>query len=80
MTEAQKISLGLMHDTTRSGQIRDRIKAVLLTFEDWTAQVYSRNRGKPSPEKLFLPGKAPLKMAALKATYLLNKPLSSLCI
>ncbi|CEF33480.1 conserved hypothetical protein [Xenorhabdus nematophila str. Websteri] len=33
LTDAQKEALELMHDTTRDGRVRDRIKAVLLASE-----------------------------------------------
>ncbi|CDH07944.1 transposase (fragment) [Xenorhabdus bovienii str. oregonense] len=31
-----------MHDTTRDGRVRDRIKAVLLASEGWTAQIIAQ--------------------------------------
>ncbi|SFN61107.1 helix-turn-helix domain-containing protein, partial [Xenorhabdus japonica] len=37
LTDAQKEALELMHDTTRDGRVRDRIKAVLLASKGWTA-------------------------------------------
>ncbi len=33
ITSEQKIKLGRLHDTTRDGQVRDRIKAILLASE-----------------------------------------------
>jgi transposase len=42
LTKAQKESLELMHDTTRDGRVRDRIKAVLLASEGWTAQMIAQ--------------------------------------
>ncbi|MGJ0626431.1 IS630 family transposase [Xenorhabdus bovienii] len=38
----QKRALELMHDTTRDGRVRDRIKAVLLASEGWTAQMIAQ--------------------------------------
>ncbi|MDE9446849.1 transposase [Xenorhabdus bovienii] len=42
LTDAQKEALELMHDTTRDGRARDRIKAVLLASEGWTAQMIAQ--------------------------------------
>ncbi|PHM22788.1 DDE endonuclease [Xenorhabdus ehlersii] len=42
LTDAQKETLELMHDTTRDGRVRDRIKAVLLASEGWTAQMIAQ--------------------------------------
>ncbi|WP_038257688.1 helix-turn-helix domain-containing protein, partial [Xenorhabdus bovienii] len=42
LTNAQKQALELMHDTTRDGRVRDRIKAVLLASEGWTAQMIAQ--------------------------------------
>ncbi|MDE9566280.1 IS630 family transposase [Xenorhabdus bovienii] len=42
LTYAQKEALELMHDTTRDGRVRDRIKAVLLAHEGWTAQMIAQ--------------------------------------
>ncbi|CAM3353464.1 transposase (fragment) [Xenorhabdus nematophila AN6/1] len=42
LTNAQKEALELMHDTTRDGRVRDRIKAVLLASEGWTAQMIAQ--------------------------------------
>ncbi|PHM73571.1 IS630 family transposase [Xenorhabdus kozodoii] len=42
LTDAQKEALELMHDTTRDGRVRDRIKAVLLASEGWTAQMVAQ--------------------------------------
>ncbi len=42
LTDAQKEALELMHDTTRDGRVRDRIKAVLLASEGWTAQMIAQ--------------------------------------
>lgn len=39
LTDAQKEALELMHDTTRDGRIRDRIKAVLLASEELTTRL-----------------------------------------
>ncbi|CDL84092.1 helix-turn-helix domain-containing protein [Xenorhabdus szentirmaii] len=42
LTDAQKEVLELRHDTTRDGHVRDRIKAVLLASEGWTAQMIAQ--------------------------------------
>ncbi|WP_139837548.1 IS630 family transposase [Xenorhabdus beddingii] len=42
LTDAQKKALELMHDITRDGRVRDRIKAVLLASEGWTAQMIAQ--------------------------------------
>ncbi|MGL4733648.1 MAG: helix-turn-helix domain-containing protein, partial [Enterovibrio sp.] len=38
LTPEQKQPLEVMHDTTRDGRVRDRIKAVLLVSEGWSSQ------------------------------------------
>jgi hypothetical protein len=35
-TPQQKRQLEQMHDSTRDGRVRDRIKAILLTSESWS--------------------------------------------
>ncbi|WP_046336185.1 IS630 family transposase [Xenorhabdus bovienii] len=42
LTEDQKKALELMHDTTRDSRVCDRIKAVLLASEGWTAQMIAQ--------------------------------------
>ncbi|WP_038254239.1 IS630 family transposase [Xenorhabdus bovienii] len=42
LTEDQKKVLELMHDTTRDSRVCDRIKAVLLASEGWTAQMIAQ--------------------------------------
>ncbi|WP_448511374.1 helix-turn-helix domain-containing protein, partial [Photorhabdus laumondii] len=37
ITPEQKIKLERLHDTTRDGQVRDRIKAILLASEGWSS-------------------------------------------
>lgn len=37
VTDAQKAELEHLHDTTRDGRVRDRIKAVLMASEGWTS-------------------------------------------
>ncbi|WP_081642314.1 IS630 family transposase [Dickeya chrysanthemi] len=37
ITDEQKAELEHLHDTTRDGRVRDRIKAVLLASEGWTS-------------------------------------------
>ncbi|WP_434524134.1 IS630 family transposase [Photorhabdus asymbiotica] len=37
ITSEQKIKLERLHDTTRDGQVRDRIKAILLASEGWSS-------------------------------------------
>ncbi|HIF9151151.1 TPA: helix-turn-helix domain-containing protein, partial [Photobacterium damselae] len=36
LTPQQKLQLEQMHDSTRDGRVRDRIKAVLLASEGWS--------------------------------------------
>ncbi len=43
LTPDQKHALELMHDTTRDGRVRERIKAVSsLASEGWTAQMIAQ--------------------------------------
>ncbi|WMV74467.1 IS630 family transposase [Xenorhabdus griffiniae] len=42
LTPEQKCALELMHDTTRNSRVCDRIKAVLLASEGWTAQMIAQ--------------------------------------
>ncbi|WP_083600912.1 IS630 family transposase, partial [Xenorhabdus thuongxuanensis] len=42
LTPEQKRALELMHDTTRDSRVCDRIKAVLLASEGWTAQMIAQ--------------------------------------
>jgi hypothetical protein len=41
LTPQQKHQLELMHDSTRDGRVRDRIKAVLLASEGWSQSMIS---------------------------------------
>ena len=41
-TPQQKRQLEQMHDSTRDGRVRDRIKAVLLTYEGWSQTMISQ--------------------------------------
>ena len=41
-TPQQKRQLEQMHDSTRHGRVRDRIKAVLLTYEGWSQTMISQ--------------------------------------
>ncbi|POE03943.1 hypothetical protein BVY05_00860 [Pectobacterium odoriferum] len=50
ITDEQKAELEHLHDTTRDGRVRDRIKAVLLASEGWTSAP-ARNDGKPNPSE-----------------------------
>ncbi|CDG15821.1 transposase (fragment) [Xenorhabdus doucetiae] len=58
LTPEQKRALELMHDTTRDSRVCDRIKAVLLASEGWTAQmiaqgpyVFMETTVRPSPKR-----------------------------
>lgn len=42
LTKAQKIDLEYLHDNTRDGRIRDRIKAVLLRSEGWSTPMIAQ--------------------------------------
>ncbi|KEY58184.1 hypothetical protein SRDD_29430 [Serratia sp. DD3] len=42
LTPDQKQALETLHDQTRDGRVRDRIKAVLLTSEGWTTAMISQ--------------------------------------
>jgi transposase len=42
LTSDQKQTLETLHDQTRDGRVRDRIKAVLLTSEGWTTAMISQ--------------------------------------
>ncbi|PHM30364.1 hypothetical protein XIS1_130006 [Xenorhabdus innexi] len=42
LTNAPKEALELMHDITRDGCVRARIKAVLLASEGWSAQMIAQ--------------------------------------
>ncbi|MGL5291590.1 MAG: helix-turn-helix domain-containing protein, partial [Vibrionaceae bacterium] len=42
LTPEQKQQLEVMHDTTRDGRVRDRIKAVLLASEGWSQSMISQ--------------------------------------
>ncbi|MGL4826408.1 MAG: helix-turn-helix domain-containing protein, partial [Vibrionaceae bacterium] len=42
ITPEQKQQLEVMHDTTRDGRVRDRIKAVLLASEGWSQSMISQ--------------------------------------
>lgn len=42
LTPQQKLQLEQMHDSTRDGRVRDRIKAVLLASEGWTQSMISQ--------------------------------------
>lgn len=39
LTPEQKDELDILHDSTRDGRVRDRIKAVLLRSEGWPTQM-----------------------------------------
>ncbi|CSB15209.1 transposase [Vibrio cholerae] len=41
LTPQQKLQLEEMHDSTRDGRVRDRIKAVLLASEGWSQAMIS---------------------------------------
>jgi len=42
LSKAQKIDLEYLHDKTKDGRIRDRIKAVLLRSEDWSTPMIAQ--------------------------------------
>ena len=42
LTAEQKIDLEALHDTSRDGRIRDRIKAVLLRSEGWSTAMIAQ--------------------------------------
>ncbi|HGF7155944.1 TPA: transposase, partial [Vibrio mimicus] len=42
LTSQQKQQLEEMHDSTRDGRVRDRIKAVLLASEGWSQAMISQ--------------------------------------
>ncbi|GHW59008.1 DNA-binding protein [Vibrio cholerae] len=42
LTPQQKLQLEEMHDSTRDGRVRDRIKAVLLASEGWSQEMISQ--------------------------------------
>ncbi len=42
LTPQQKQQLEEMHDSTRDGRVRDRIKAVLLASEGWSKTMISQ--------------------------------------
>ena len=56
ITEQQKAELERLHDSSRDGRVRDRIKAILLASEGWSsAMIYHHiseflNKGKLKPE------------------------------
>lgn len=42
ITDQQKAELERLHDTTRDGRVRDRIKAVLLASEGWSSAMIAQ--------------------------------------
>lgn len=42
ITEQQKAELERLHDSSRDGQVRDRIKAILLASEGWNSAMIAR--------------------------------------
>ncbi len=42
LTSEQKDELDILHDNTRDGRVRDRIKAVLLRSEGWSTQMIAQ--------------------------------------
>ncbi|SFN62818.1 helix-turn-helix domain-containing protein, partial [Xenorhabdus japonica] len=51
LTDAQKEALELMHDTTRDGRVRDRIKAVFLMTKWLHRQGFSDKKPMGTPHK-----------------------------
>jgi hypothetical protein len=41
-TDRQEIELKRLHDTTRDGRVRDRIKAILLSSEGWSSAMVAQ--------------------------------------
>ena len=48
LTDSQKKELEIQHDNTRDGRVRDRIKAVLLASEGWSAAMISQECAYPN--------------------------------
>lgn len=42
ITDEQKTELEHLHDTTRDGRVRDRIKTVLLASEGWSSAIIAQ--------------------------------------
>ncbi len=42
LTTKQKVDLEALHDASRAGRIRDRIKAVLLRSEGWSTSMIAQ--------------------------------------
>lgn len=42
LTPQHKLQLEQMHDSTRDGRVRDRIKAILLASEGWSQAMISQ--------------------------------------
>jgi predicted ArsR family transcriptional regulator len=42
LTTGHKIDLESLHDASRDGRVRDRIKAVLLRSEDWSTSMIAQ--------------------------------------
>lgn len=80
LTPQQKQQLEQMHDSTRDGRVRDRIKAVLLAAEGWSQtmiaqalRIHESTVHVTSVTTSFLKNLS-LKMVAAKASFLLLKP------
>ncbi len=80
LTPQQKQQLEEMHDSTRDGRVRDRIKAVLLASEGWSQAMISQLfvfTNRPSlviSVITFSLKNLSLKMVVAKADFLLGKP------
>ncbi|MEM6209249.1 helix-turn-helix domain-containing protein, partial [Acinetobacter baumannii] len=42
ITEQQKAELERLHDSSRDGQVRDRLKAILLASEGWSSAMIAQ--------------------------------------
>ncbi len=79
LTPQQKLQLEEMHDSTRDGRVRDRIKAVLLVSEGWSqtmiAQALRIHESTVARHlsDYVLSENSSLKMAEAKASFLLLK-------
>ena len=82
LTPQQKQQLEVMHDSTRDGRVRDRIKAVLLASEGWSQTMISQalriheSTVARHLSDYVLSENLSLKMVVARADFLLSKPCS----
>ena len=50
ITEQQKAELERLHDSSRDGRVRDRIKAILLASEGWSSAMIAQALVSVQPE------------------------------